>query len=362
MSARATRAWVEVNLAAVIENAQTVARVAGTRLLPIVKANAYGTGAVAVSGALEAVDPWGYGVATTDEGAELRAAGIARPILVLMPARPELFGAYDEARLTPALGDAESIAAWIDPRRRVGAGRPFHVEIDTGMGRTGVRWDDVDSVAGLLDSPLLEGCFTQFHSSDRRDGSTERQLERFLAGLERLPRRPPLVHVANSAAALRGPAFAFDAVRPGVYLYGGSPGEGLPEVRPVVSVRARVVSVRRVRTGDSVSYNASWTASRDTTIATLGIGYADGLSRRLGTDGRAMVLVAGRRCPIVGLVTMDLTMVETGGAPARVGDTATLVGEADGGRITLEEFAGWSGQLQREFLTGLGARLPRIYG
>jgi len=362
MSGRATRAWVEVNLAAVVENAHTVARIAGVRLLPIVKANAYGTGAVAVSNALEAVDPWGYGVATTDEGAELRAAGIARPILVFMPAHSDLFGAYDAARLTPALGDAESIAAWLDSSRRAGERGPFHVEIDTGMGRTGVRWDDVDSLAGLLDTPLLEGCFTQFHSSDRRDGSAEQQLERFLAALGQLPRRPPLVHVANSAAALRDPKFAFDAVRPGVYLYGGSPGQGLPEGRPVVSVRARVVSVRRVRTGDSVSYNAAWTAPRDTTIATIGIGYADGLSRRLGTDGRAMVLVAGRRCPIVGLVTMDLTMVETGAAGVCVGDTATLVGAADGDRITLEEFAGWSGQLQREFLTGLGARLPRIYG
>lgn len=354
MSGPTSRAWVEIDLAAIVENARTVARVAGTRLLPIVKANAYGTGAVAVSGALEALDPWGYGVATLEEGAALRAAGITRPVLVLMPARPELFAAYHAERLTPVLSDEIAIRQWDR-----GA---FHLEIDTGMGRTGVRWDELEPLAGALDSPALEGCFTQFHSAERADGSAEAQLERFLAGVRRLPRRPPLVHVANSAAALTSRDFAFDAVRPGVYLYGGSPGGGIAEGKPVVSVRARVVSVRRVREGESVSYNASWTAPADTTIATLGIGYADGLRRSLGGDGRAVVLLNGARCPIVGLVTMDLTMVETGATPVAVGDVATLVGASHGQHITLEEFAAWSGELQREVLTGLGPRLARVYG
>ena len=354
MSGQTSRAWVEVSLAAIVENARAVARVAGTRLLPIVKANAYGTGAVAVSGALEALDPWGYGVATVEEGAALRQAGITRPVLVLMPARPRLFDVYRAHRLTPALGDAAAIREW--------SGGTFHLEIDTGMGRTGVRWDEVDRLASALESPALEGCFTQFHSAERTDGSAEAQLERFLVAVRGLPRRPPLLHVANSAAALRGRAFAFDAVRPGVYLYGGSPGDGLKEGRSVVSLRARVVSVRRVRRGDSVSYNASWTAPRDTTIATLGIGYADGLRRGLGSPPAAAVVLGGTRCPIVGLVTMDLTMVETGAAPVQVGDVATLIGSADGQTITLEEFAGWSGVLQRELLTGLGPRLARVYG
>jgi alanine racemase len=357
-SGRDARAWVEVDLAAVVENARTVARVAGTRLLPVVKANAYGVGAVAVSQALEPVDPWGYGVATLEEGAELRAAGIARPVLVFMPARIDLFDAYRAQRLTPALGDSGTIAAWI---ARGAAGGAFHLEIDTGMGRTGVRWDELEPLADLLDTPYLEGCYTQFHSADRNDGSAEVQLERFRVAMGRLARRPAVLHVANSAAALKDRKFAFDAVRPGVYLYGGRPGEGTPEGKPVVSVRARVVAVRRVRAGDSVSYNASWTAPQDTTIATLGIGYADGLRRSLGTSGRARVLLGGRACPIIGLVTMDLTMLDVGDGPAAVGDVATLVGAAAGGAITLEQFAGWSGALQREFLTGLAPRLPRVY-
>ncbi len=357
-----SRAWVEVNLAAVADNARTVARVAGTRLLPVVKANAYGVGAVAVSKALEALDPWGYGVATLDEGAELRAAGITRPVVVFMPGQSSLFGEYDRLRLTPVLGDAATIVAWTG---REGGGRPFHLEIDTGMGRSGVRWDEIDAVRAAADTPALEGCYTQFHSADRRDGSAERQLERFEGAVARLARRPTVLHVANSAAALSGKRFAFDVVRPGVFLYGGSPGEGFPEPQPVVSVRARVLAVRRVTAGETVSYNASWRAARDTTVATLGIGYADGIRRAVGLSGKGAVLLGaeGRRCPIIGAVTMDLTMIDTGDRIAQVGDVATLIGEGDGGkdRITLEEFSVWSGELQRAVLTSLGPRLPRVY-
>src|SRR5207245_7205371 len=134
-----SRAWVEVDLAAIVDNARTVARSAGTRLLPMVKANGYGVGAVAVSKALEAVDPWGYGVATIEEGAELRAAGIARPVLVFMPARPDLFDAYQAHGLTPALGDRASIHAWIARGAGGAGGGAFHLEIDKGMRRSGVR-------------------------------------------------------------------------------------------------------------------------------------------------------------------------------------------------------------------------------
>jgi len=357
MSGSGSRAWIDVDLDALLENARTVARVAGARLLPVVKANAYGLGAVAVSRALEQVEPWGYGVATIEEGAELRAAGITRPILVFMPTRAQLFDQYDLHQLTPALGDAGSILEWTTRGERA-----FHVEIDTGMGRAGVRWDEVDELGEAVDTPAFEGCYTHFHSADRNDGSAERQLERFLTAVQRLPRRPTLLHVANSAAALRGAAFACDLVRPGVFLFGGSLGEGFEQPRPVVSVRARVLSVRRVRKGESVSYNATWVAPRDTVIATLGIGYADGIRRNVGARGQAQVLLRGKRCPIVGVVQMDMTLVETGAVEVQVGDIATIVGEEAKQHIALNEFAAWSDQLPHEFLVGLGQRLPRIYG
>jgi len=356
MSGKGSRAWIEVDLDALVDNARTVARVAGARLLPVVKANAYGVGAVAVSRALEPLDPWGYGVATIEEGAELRAAGITRPILVFMPTHARLFDEYDRHGLTPALGDAGSILEWTTRGERA-----FHVEIDTGMGRAGVRWDEVDDLGDAVDTPAFEGCYTHFHSADRNDDTAELQLERFLEAVRRLPRRPALLHVANSAAALRGNRFAFDLVRPGVFLYGGSLGEGFEQPRPVVSVRARVLSVRRLRQGDSVSYGASWKAPRDTVIATLGIGYADGIRRRVGVMGKAQVLLRGKRCPIVGLVQMDMTLVETGTIEVQVGDIATIVGEDAKQRITLDEFATWSDEVQHELLTGLGPRLPRVY-
>src|SRR5206468_4753673 len=157
--------------------------------------------------------------------------------------------------------------------------RPFHIEIDTGMGRAGVRWDEVDELGEALDTASFEGCYTHFQSADRQDGSAERQLERFSKAVERLPRRPGLLHVASSGAALRGKQFAFDLVRPGIFLYGGSAADDLPQPRPGVSVRARVLSVRGMRKGDTASYDASSTAQRDTVIATLGCGYADGLRR-----------------------------------------------------------------------------------
>ena len=348
---------MEVNVEALVDNARTVAKIADTRLLPVVKANAYGVGAVLVSKALEPLDPWGYGVATIEEGAELRAAGITRPILVFTPARARLFDEYDRQQLTPALGDAGSILEWTTR-----GDRPFHIEIDTGMRRAGVRWDEVDELGEAVDSPSFEGCYTHFQSADRQDGSAERQLERFLKAVQRLPRRPALLHVANSAAALRGKQFAFDLVRPGIFLYGGLPAAGLPAPKPVVSVRARVISVRRVRKGESVSYLESWVAPRDTVIATLRIGYADGIRRDAGggSSGKAQVLLRGKRCPIVGFVQMDMTLVDTGTLEVQVGDVATIVGAEAKERITLEEFAAWSGEVPHEFLTGLGARMPRV--
>jgi len=346
---------VEVAVDALIDNARTIARVSGTRLLPVVKANAYGVGAVLASKALEQLDPWGYGVATIEEGAELRAAGITRPILVFMPTRTQLFDEYERHRLTPALGDAGSILEWT-----ARGDRPFHLEIDTGMGRAGVRWDEVDELGEAVDTPAFEGCYTHFHSADRTDGTVERQLERFQTAVRSLARRPALLHVANSAAALRGKQFAFDLVRPGIFLYGGAPAEHLMRPRPVVSVRARVLSVRRIRKGESVSYGASWIAPRDTVVATLGIGYADGVRRGVAVSGKAHVLLRGQRCPIAGLVQMDLTIVDTGTLEVQVGDVATIVGEDTKQQITLEEFSAWSGAIVHEVLTGLGSRLARV--
>ena len=345
------RAWVEVDLGKLVENARAVRAAHDAALLPLVKADGYGLGAVPVAAALETLDPWGFGVATTDEGVELRGSGIVRPIVVFTPGSPAQFPRYREHELTPVFDDTEAIARWSGP---------YHCEIDTGMGRAGIRWDDTRRLQVVADHPP-EGVFTHFHSADRSPESVEVQVTRFKAALALVGERPRLLHVANSAGAWRAPA-EFDLVRPGIFLYGGEAGQNLPPPEPVVAVRASIASVRGLAAGDTVSYGAEWSAPAATTVATLAIGYADGVRRAV--QGRAEAIVAGRRYPVVGRVTMDMTVVDLGSSGSdavRVGDVATLIGRDGEEEITLDEFAGWAGTISYEILTGLGSRLERIY-
>ncbi len=317
----------------------------------MVKANAYGIGVIPVVNALAAVSPWGFGVATVEEGAELRHAGVERPILVFTPALVSDQERYREYDLRAVLDDPDAAVGW---------DAPYHLEIDSGMGRAGILWTDAERI-GRAWTPFLEGVFTHLHSADESESSVGEQLERFRVSVTNLDRRPPLVHVGNSAGVFRFDG-DFDLVRPGIFLYGGGIGPELPRPEPVVSVRARVVSVRHLEPGATVSYGAEWTAQRPTSVATLGIGYADGIPRAIQRRGR--VLLHGRRCPVVGRVTMDMLMVDVGAlGPNRVvrGDVGTLIGEDGGGRISLGEFAGWADTISYEILVGLGARLPRRY-
>ncbi len=348
------RAWVEVDLDNLVENARAVHRAAhDAALLPMIKANGYGLGVHAVVRALEAVDPWGFGVATVDEGRELREFGIERPIVVFTPANATQLGALLEYDLRPVLDAPAVIRQWPSDR-------PYHCEIDTGMSRAGVRWDDATALA-VVAASAPEGVFTHFHSPDEDGDTVSLQLERLRAALNALGDRPRLVHVCNSAGTWRVDDH-FDLVRPGIFLYGGEIGNALPRPSPVVSVRARVMSLRRVPAGESVSYGAEWTADQETTVATLGIGYADGLPRAV--QGHAAVLVRGRRFPLVGRVTMDMSMVNLGPSGSDefvVGDVATVIGADGEGRITLDEFAAGAGTISYEILVGLGSRLPRHY-
>jgi alanine racemase len=345
------RAWVEVDLTRLVQNARTaIAAARGARLLPMVKANAYGLGATAVVRALEPLEPWGYGVATTAEAVELRAAGVSRPIVVFTPARAELEATYREHDLRAVLDDPQLAARWP---------LPFHLEIDTGMGRAGIRWDASERLAAAA-SPRLEGVFTHFHSADTDPASVRAQWTRFETAMRSVP-RPALVHAANSAGVWRLEQ-RLDLVRPGVFLYGGRAGVGLPEPAPVATLRARVVSTRRVPAGEPVSYGAEWRAPSETCVATLGIGYADGVPRAVA--GRAKVVLGGRRVPLVGRVTMDMLMVDAGPVPEhapRVGDVATLFGGDGPEVVALDEFAGWAGTISYETLTRLGPRVPRVY-
>ena len=342
------RVWADVDLRAIVLNARTVARISGARLLPMVKANAYGLGALPVARALEVLDPWGFGVSTVEEGAELRAGGITRPILVFTPLQPILIPRYRVHELRPVIGDSEGLTAWL-----AASAAPFHVELDTGMARSGFRWNEDPSWRDrLAEAEGWEGIFTHFHSAESDPPSVHRQWRRFQQVLETLPRRPALVHAANSAAALAGPSYAADLVRPGIFLYGGRVALAVPE--PVVRLRARVVAVRTVRAGDTVSYGATWAAPRDTVVATIAAGYADGVHRSLGNKGA--VELGGRIVPIVGRVTMDFLMVAMEG-PVALGDVATVYG----GLVSVDDQARHAGTIAYELLTAIGARVARRY-
>jgi alanine racemase len=346
------RAWADIDLGALVANARTVLSVSGSRLLPMVKANAYGIGAVEATRALEAVDPWGYGVVTVDEGVALRRAGIRRPIVVFGPLSAEGVGACLREEFRPVIGDLDQLRGWL-----AAGDRPFHVELDTGMGRLGFSWDDRDLIgeaSRLLDKATgWEGLFTHFHSADTDPDSAGMQWDRMQSVIDALPRRPALVHAANSVAALQGRRFAGDLVRPGIFLYGGAAGAPIPEV--VVQFRAPVVATRRVAPGDSVSYGGIWRAKSPSTIVTLAAGYADGVPRALSGVGK--VELEGVVYLIVGRVTMDFTMIDVGNANVPIGSVATVFG----GAVSLDDQASTAGTISYELLTGLGHRVARRY-
>ena len=343
-----------MDLGALIANARTIQALAPrARLLPMVKANAYGLGVLPVVRALEPLGPWGFAVATAHEGVELRDGGIRGRVLVMGP-QTETLALLAERDLTPALGSGEQIAAWL----ALAPGRPFHVEVDTGMARWGLWWESFAAEAALFrDAPGFEGVFTHFHSPVEKPETVREQWARLQAVLAALPRRPPLVHAASSAAALGFPETIGDLVRPGIFLYGGRAGAHRP--RPVVQWRARVLATRWREAGQTVSYGATYTTAARTCLATLAAGYADGVPRALSNVGAA--LIEGRRLPIAGRVTMDFTMVAATGWAPRAGGVATLIGRDGEAEIALDDVAEAAGTISYEILTGLGQRVARVY-
>ncbi|HET8654980.1 MAG TPA: alanine racemase [Longimicrobiaceae bacterium] len=370
-----SRAWVEVSLDGLRENALAVQRAVGpgVRLVPMVKADAYGLGLGAVARALAAMPalegPWAFGVAAVAEGETLRALGWRGRTLVFAPAPHDEFHRAADAGLTLCFSDEQSVRLWAEVAAATGRDLPFHAEVDTGMGRAGFPWDRAAAwgahVASLARGRLRwEGVYTHFHSADEPDlAATDRQWERFRSAVAALPadvRTGVVVHSANSAAALRREGLGGDLARPGIFLYGGAAG-AQQRPAPVAAVRARVVLVREVPAGWTVGYGATYTARRPERWGTLSIGYGDGIPRALSTGG-GEVLVRGRRVPIIGRISMDVTTVDLTDVPeVEVGDVATLVGRDDPEEITVDEAAARCGTISYEILTGLTGRLPRVY-
>jgi alanine racemase len=360
-------AWVDVDLDALLANLAAIRRRApGMRTLAVVKADAYGHGAVGVSRALERAGVEWLGVALLEEGAELRRAGIALPILVLGTARPAKIALYRRYRLTPTVSSLAELALW----RQWVAGevepQAVHLKVDTGMGRLGIALDEVPAaLAALRAEPRLRLAGLLSHFAEADDPESPRnpaQESRFLAVLAQLApaeREGIEVHMANSAAALSRPSARFTLGRLGIALYGVDPLARAADLAPVMSVVARIVQVREVPAGTPLSYGGRTVTRRRSRIAVLPVGYADGYAWRL--TGRAEALVRGRRVPVAGSVTMDMTLLDLTESGGEVGEEVVLLGRQGGEEVSAVELARHAGTISWEILCHLGLRLPRRY-
>ncbi len=364
-------AWVDVDVTALEANlAEIRRRLAGSaaQTMAVVKADAYGHGAVGVSRVLEGAGVDWLGVALLEEGAEIRRAGVQLPILVLGTARPEKIALYARYSLTPTLSSLAELAHWRDWTAGQREPQRVHLKVDTGMGRLGVAVDEVPRALEILRGASglrLAGLLSHFGDAD--DPASPRnpaQEERFAAVLALLTpeeRAGILIHMANSAAALHRPESRFALVRMGIAIYGLDPvpGAGASDLKPVMAVRARIVQLREVPAGTALSYGGRTVTRRRSRIAVVPVGYADGYAWRL--TGKAEALARGCRVPVAGSVTMDMTLLDVTDAGAELGEEVVLLGRQGDEEITATELAAHAGTISWEILCHLGLRLPRRY-
>lgn len=363
-------AWAEIDLGAVAHNVSALKALTAPRTLfmAVVKADGYGHGAVDVARAALEAGADRIGVATVDEGIRLRKAGITSPVHILSEPPTASAAALVRYGLRPALFSPEFAAAISRAAVTAGAEVPYHLKVNTGMNRVGVEWDEAAAVARTLrDLPgvRLEGVFTHFATADvAGDWDFERQLERFEKALGEMRVSgidPGIVHAANSPATILHPSSHFGMVRCGIAIYGLHPSESTRtkiDLRPAMSVKARVSQVRRVPMGEGVSYGLTWRAASPSVIATLPLGYADGVGR--GLSGRMRVLLGGIECQQVGRICMDQLMVEVPrGLEVSAGDEAVIVGGQGEATLTLDEHAALLDTINYEIACGYGVRLSR---
>ncbi len=366
--------WVEIDLDALTHNIRQVRSRTGDRLgiLLVVKADAYGHGAIEVARVAVANGVDMLGVATLQEGIELRQAGVDAPVLILSPPMEnETPGIveYDLACTVPSLSLARSLSRASDAR---GKSASVHVEIDTGMGRSGVGLEEaVPFVTAVAKLPnlSLEGVFTHFPSSDEDLDFTREQVGHFLGLLERLEAKGvdiPLRHAANSGAVLSVPesfGSPLNVVRPGIMIFGLRPSDRTPgsgDLRPVMSFKSRIAQVRELPEGHPVSYGRTYRTPRPMRVAVIPVGYGHGYGWRLSNRGE--VLIRGLRAPVVGRVTMDVTMADIDRIEgAAVGDEVVLFGRQGEAAIAVDDIARRIGTINYEVICGIGKRVARVY-
>ncbi len=364
--------WAEIDLGALRHNFRELRRRVSAKIgmLAVVKANGYGHGLVEVSRVAVKSGASFLGVSSLEEGAALRDAGIKTPALVLGTLFPfDNFPVLFEKKLVPTVASLETANALNKLAQRRHRRLPVHLKIDTGFGRIGVSvssalrfMESVHACRGLE----LQGLFTHFSSSDVDPDYTLAQAHAFMDVVQAAARkgiRPPLIHMANSSAVLRFPQTHGTLVRPGLAFYGARPYEGAEKVvtlKPALTWKTRVIFLKTVPKGFSVSYARTWIAPRPTRIATLAVGYADGYPRILSNEGE--VLLKGRRVRVIGRVTMDMLMVDATDVPScHVGDEAVLIGAQGKERVTAEELAQKAQTNAYEILCRIATRVPRLY-
>lgn len=359
------RTWAECSESALRGNIRTVRKLLGeSKLLGVVKANAYGHGAVRVAEILAEEGALGLAVATLVEAIALRNGGIKLPILILGPTEPFFFDELMRYELTQTVVDYGYAERYSASAVKAGKTLRCHLKLETGMGRLGIA--ELGEAARALELQALEfeGAFSHFSVSDEPSEAefTSAQLERFLSAVHMLERQSgvkfKLLHTSNSGGIQNFPESHLDMARPGIVLYGYPASGEISGITPVMELKTRIVQVKRISKGESVSYGRRYIANRDAVIAILPVGYADGLSR--GLSGTMSVLIEGEKAPQIGTICMDMCMVDVTELPSvQAGSTATVFGRAAG--FTAADMARLRGTIPYEVLCNVSDRVPRIW-
>jgi alanine racemase len=361
---------VEVDLARLTVNFRAIqAAVAPAAVMPIVKANAYGHGLVAVARHLVGIGATSLGVAFLEEAVALREAGVAVPILVMGGIFGDQIPVFLRHGLTLTASSVDKLRHIDETAATLGVTARVHLKIDTGMERIGVHYYNAHTLlerAADCRACVVEGIYSHFANADAADLTSARlQLARFLEVLTWYDRhgvKPPVRHMANSGAVLQLPESHLDLVRPGILLYGVYPSAEAArtiEVRPALAWKSRVVYFKVVQPGHPVSYGSTWQSDHPVRIVTVPVGYGDGYFRALSNT--AHVIIRGQRYPVVGRVCMDQTMVNLEWGSAYNGDEVVLIGAEGDATVTCEDLAEWAGTIPYEILTNINTRVPRVY-
>ncbi len=346
----------------------------GTMITAVIKTDGYGHGSIAIAKALEQeAYVWGYATATEEEATQLRAAGLKKPVIILGYSFTYAYEEMAKQEIRPAVFSIEMAKELSEVAVRTGKEIYVHMKVDTGMGRIGIRPDDsgVEIVQAIAQLPglVIEGIFTHFAKADEEDKTfTKEQYRKFTQFSERvekvLGKKIPLHHCSNSAGIVELPQMHLNMVRAGITLYGLWPSNEVSRealsLKPVMSLQSRVIFIKKLYPGETVSYGASYVAESERIVATIPVGYGDGYPR--GLSGKGSVLIHKKRCPILGRVCMDQFMVDITDVPdVEVGTVVTLIGADGTEQITMEELGELSGRFNYELACDLGKRVPRVF-